>query len=339
MARKRNCFRPGNWNQIRSFAQFNLQDDYKFAKITFKIHYMNKLINIFQIAVLLISLLIAIGYLNSLRVYADDATNKPSLAQGQAEDILVNSSIIDLQKLGFTEETILQKIKTSKCNFDTSINALKQLKAANVPERVIQAMMSGVPANSVGESAPATPVALGDSNDPNTPREPGVWLAQTQDGHLKMTQIQPISSAQASTGGGPFGGAMRDYYEGIHAATQFNARKPEFYFYFGAQGSTPLLGANSPTELVLVKFTIKQTKTHSQRVLVVGSIAPFAGVSQGVDPKALVGFDVTKTAPSVYKVVPKGDLSDGEYGFLNPRGGGLLGGNGSSVFDFGISAK
>jgi len=300
---------------------------------------MNKLINFFQKSVLVISLLIAIQYLDSLCVYADDDTNKPSLAQGQTENILVNTSIIDLQKLGFTEETILRKIRTSKCNFDTSIDALKQLKAANVPEHVIQAMMSAEPANSVGEPGSAAPAAPGDSNDPNTPREPGVWLAQTQAGHLKLTQLQPISSAQASTGGGPFGGAMRDYYEGIHAATQLDGRKPEFYFYFGAQGSTPLLGANSPSELVLVKFAIKQTKTHSQRVLVVGSIAPFAGVSQGVSPKALVGFEVAKIAAGIYKVTPKEDLADGEYGFLNPRGGGLLNGAGSSVFDFGISAK
>jgi hypothetical protein len=300
---------------------------------------MNKSINLFQKAVLLISLLIASGYLNPLCVYADDATNKPPLAQGQAEDILVNSSIIDLQKLGFSEETILQKIKTSKCNFDTSISALKQLKVANVSERVIQAMMSGVPANTANELAPAAPVALGDSNDPNTPREPGIWLVQTVDGHIKMIQIQPTISSQAHTGGGPFGGAMRDYFEGIHAATQINGRKPEFYFYFGAQGSTPLLGATSPTELVLVKLTIKQTKTHDQRVLIVGSMAPFSGISYGVDTKALVGFDTAKISPGVYKVTPKEDLSDGEYGFLSARGGGLMGEQGSSIFDFGISAK
>ena len=282
-------------------------------------------------------LLVALIHFNLLTVRADNtiATNPPA-GQAKAEEILSNSSILDLQKFGFNDDTILEKIKTSKCNFETSITALKDLKAANVSDRIIQAMMSGVPARTTTESVP---VAQGDSNDPKASREPGVWLAQNVNGNVKMIQIMPTSSSQSHTGGGPFGGAMRDYFEGIHAVTQISERKPEFYFYFGAQGSTPLLGATTPTELVLARLTIKQTKTHNERVLVVGSVAPFSGVSYGVETKAQVVFDTAKISPGVYKVSPKEDLADGEYGFLNARGGGLMGGPASSIFDFGISTK
>jgi hypothetical protein len=56
---------------------------------------------------------------------------------------LTNKDVIDLLKAGLTAEVIVAKIKSSATNFDTSPAALSELKAANVPDDVILAMVGG----------------------------------------------------------------------------------------------------------------------------------------------------------------------------------------------------
>ena len=59
----------------------------------------------------------------------------PSL---RAEDeTLTNASVIELQNLSLGDAVLIEKIKTSKCNFDTSITGLKQLK-------VVQQSLAGL---------------------------------------------------------------------------------------------------------------------------------------------------------------------------------------------------
>jgi len=64
------------------------------------------------------------------------------LTNDDAGEMLTNASIIELQGLTLGDAVIIEKIKTSKCSFDTSINGLKQLKAANLPGAVIEAMIA-----------------------------------------------------------------------------------------------------------------------------------------------------------------------------------------------------
>ena len=54
---------------------------------------------------------------------------------------LTNKDILDMVGAGLTAEVVIAKMKLSKCNFDTSPDALKALKAANVPDAVILAMV------------------------------------------------------------------------------------------------------------------------------------------------------------------------------------------------------
>ena len=73
-------------------------------------------------------------------------------AASAADETLNNASIIELQGLNLGDAVIIEKIKTSKSDFDTSINGLKQLKAASVSAPVIQAMLA------TKSSAPGAPV-------------------------------------------------------------------------------------------------------------------------------------------------------------------------------------
>lgn len=55
---------------------------------------------------------------------------------------LTNKDVLDLVKMGMSSDVIVAKVKNSPSNFDTSLTALRELKAANVPEPVILAMVS-----------------------------------------------------------------------------------------------------------------------------------------------------------------------------------------------------
>jgi hypothetical protein len=67
-----------------------------------------------------------------------DPATKPSVAQ----NVLQNQDVIELAKAGFDDATILTTIGNSKCQFDTSTNALIKLKQSKVSAAVIKAMVS-----------------------------------------------------------------------------------------------------------------------------------------------------------------------------------------------------
>lgn len=247
---------------------------------------------------------------------------------GKKEETLTNKSIIELQQLNLGDVVIIEKIKASKCDFDVSVSGLKQLKEARVSDAVIQTMIAPKPAATV-EAAKST--AAGDSNDPNVPHEAGVWLYEETGGQKKMSRVES-ESYRMWMGGGPFGGASRAVLTGLGASLQLSSRRPTFYLYFG-DARQGILGATSPNELPLARFTLKE-KTK-ERLLVVGRVAPFAGYNSGIEAKALRAVEETRVAPGIYKVVPKEDLSDGEYGFCQAIAGMTAG----RMFCFGVRAK
>src|SRR6266478_5815380 len=70
-------------------------------------------------------------------------------AQGSQSDAgttaLTNKDVLEMLKAGLNQEIVIAKIKSSSCAFDTSPEALKSLKASNVPDAVILEMVQ-VPA-------------------------------------------------------------------------------------------------------------------------------------------------------------------------------------------------
>jgi hypothetical protein len=54
---------------------------------------------------------------------------------------LSNQDVAEMVKAGLSREIILAKIKSGPCDFDTSPAALKELKAGNIPDDVILAMV------------------------------------------------------------------------------------------------------------------------------------------------------------------------------------------------------
>jgi hypothetical protein len=76
----------------------------------------------------------------------------------QEQAALTNTDVLEMLKSGLSSEIIIAKIKNSPSKFDTSPAALQELKAANVPEAVMLAMVQAAdaaPANSSGAAANA----------------------------------------------------------------------------------------------------------------------------------------------------------------------------------------
>ncbi len=64
------------------------------------------------------------------------------MAHAQAQrETLTNATIIELTRLGFSDEVIVEKIRHSKSAFDTNLSNLRRLKSAGVSEAVIKAMV------------------------------------------------------------------------------------------------------------------------------------------------------------------------------------------------------
>ena len=235
----------------------------------------------------------------------------------KAEETLNNDSVIVLQGLNLGDAVIISKIRTSKCNFDTSVDGLIKLKAGHVSDAVIQEML----ATKGPGSAPA-PVATGDPNDPASPHPAGIWMLQETGGLKKLARLDSEMFIAHQTDGGAawglgWGASMktRTILSGSQAALQSSARRPVFFLYIGGEGHNPpgdtAVYVQNPKELQMARFEVKK----DQRSLVTGSINAYAGSSFGIEPRALRPFDSEMVAEGIYKVVPKLDLADGEYAF------------------------
>jgi len=113
----------------------------------------------------LTSLLCVLCLAPSMSYAVAAASRKATNNQTQAQDTaapLGNKDVIELVKAGLSTDIITMKIKTSKTNFDTSVPALQELKAAGVPEAVILAMVqvpAEVPASKPAEAANETAIS------------------------------------------------------------------------------------------------------------------------------------------------------------------------------------
>jgi hypothetical protein len=70
----------------------------------------------------------------------------PAPDRPASQEILTNSSVLQMTKVGLPADIIVDKISATPCRFDTSTSALLQLKSAGVPDPVVRAMIQCRPA-------------------------------------------------------------------------------------------------------------------------------------------------------------------------------------------------
>ena len=104
-----------------------------------------------------------------------------------------NRDVLDLAKAGLGEAVILAKIRSSKCDFDTSVDALTELKAAGLSEPVILAMMGTTEAN-------APKVAGGAPDQSATAAAGGELLAVPDGTPVEIEVVETVTSEDLHEG-------------------------------------------------------------------------------------------------------------------------------------------
>jgi hypothetical protein len=262
----------------------------------------------------------------------------------RADEVLNDASVIQLQKLNLGDDVIIQKIKSSKCNFDTSVAGLTLLKSAGVSSAVIAAVVAA-PVTPLAAAAPPAPAPTGNPNDPTIPHAPGIWvLVGTTNNQSTLIPLAAETPIEISHGGyiGPFGIgkiATTARLSGVNAPTELAQAKPDFYLYFN-NATAEFAGAVAPAEITLAQLKVlgaNDKHNPNQRAVDVAEHGAY-GSSYGVDRKAVRPFDITPVANGVYKITPRADLVDGEYALCAGASTAAMTGQ-YQYFTFGIHTK
>jgi len=252
-----------------------------------------------------------------------------------------NEDVISMVKLGLTEDVIIAKIRAMSAaggdavSFDTGVEGLKGLKAAEVPDSVIKVMINPTqqPATIVTASTPMT-------IDPNLP-PPEVGVYWKDRANFVLIQGQALTNTKAGgKAGSIFTNGMRNQHwdatiEGPTSKNVVRERHPSFYLY--------VPDGSDAADYVLIKLNKKGDRREFQ----VGSFGGITGGKSGVKKDKELAFKADHVGIRMYKVTLESDLKTGEYAFFmgtgqsatmsGARGGNRSGGNAAGrIYDFSI---
>lgn len=252
-----------------------------------------------------------------------------------------NADVIEMVKMGFSDDLIIAKIRSARSaesdflSLDTSVDGLKALKEANVPDSVIKVMINPSPASDAIITGTA-PVA----NDPNLP-PPEVGVYWKDGTRFTLLQGQTVTNTKAGgKAGSLFTNGMRNQHwdatiEGPVSKNVVKDRRPLFYIYVpdGSDSSDYLL--------------ISLNKKSDHREFQIGSFGGITGGKSGVKRDKELQFHADHMGIRIYKISLDSDLKPGEYGFFmgtgqgntmaGAHGGNRSGGSASGrIYDFSI---
>ncbi len=255
------------------------------------------------------------------------------------KETLTNADVVELTKLGFGEEVIIEKIQQSEHDFDTGLSGLKKLKEAGVSDGVIKAMVAAQSAATKEKEKEKEKEQGDDPYDPSSPHEPGIYCWMKQRGEARLVQLEPTVYSQGKTGGwlesqltyGLAKTKVKAVVPRPKARLRVAVSRPVFYFYFEQTSSglsyshSFISGATSPNEFVLVKM--KSTRNGREVTIAEANVL---GSSKGTSSAETRDFDFEKIRSGIYKVTITTPLAVGEYCFF------YAGGTTERLFDFGV---
>ncbi len=279
-----------------------------------------------------------------------------------AQQALDNDSVIKLVKAGLSDDLIVSTITASPGTYNTSADGLIALKSAGVSDKVVAAIVTKAaappPAPVLAAIVPPPPPAPPNPDDPAAPHDAGIYIySDKAPAGSKMVMLEPSVYSQGKTGG-LFATAMtygiakanvKAVIRNAHSNVRVIDPDAVFYFFFEqtnaglSDAQRPFGGTSTPNEYTLLRFDVKK----DTRETTTGKFNAYGGTS-GTDDKNMAAFTYTKLRPGVYKVTMSAPLGKGEYGFVSPSGGVVVGtmmgplmGNTSvsgtsRVFDFGV---
>lgn len=262
----------------------------------------------------------------SILIFASCAT------AAQEAKPLTNDDVVAMVKAGLPESTIVLAVQKGPSNFDTSPQALIQLKNQGVPPKVLDAMIQPAP------SAAHAPRPGGDPSQPN-PFSPLTPTAGAGGGAItygdiflvdgdKRTQMK-YSVANARTNS-MLGGVVNPFHKtkiraalnGNHAQLRITNTSPVF--------DAALPSNVNPSDVIAL---VKLTPKADRREIETGR-GGITGVSSGFRKSDLVPVSIEETATAgtgykVYRAKVVSPLQPGEYALVTQTG---------VYYDFGIDA-
>jgi hypothetical protein len=254
---------------------------------------------------------------------------------------ITNKDVIDMTALGLSDDIIITKIRSAAAGgtlqFDTSVDSLKELKAAKVSDEVIKVMINPTPPAAQVVVASTTPI----SNDPNLPPpEVGVYWKNAS----AFVRVEGQAISQAKVGGkagSMFTYGLRNehwdaYLDGPQSKNIIQDRNPVFYIY--------VPDGASASDFVLITLEKKGDRREFQ----IGSFGGITGGKSGVKRDKEIAFTAEHAGIRTYKIKLDAAMKPGEYAFFMGTGqqatmsGGSTGGSRSGgsaagrVYDFRI---
>ncbi|HEV7242468.1 MAG TPA: hypothetical protein VGQ36_24780 [Thermoanaerobaculia bacterium] len=254
----------------------------------------------------------------------------PSLmaaTKSPAQKPLTNADIIALVEAGLSESIVIEKIKTSSTQFDTSTDALLKLKKAGVADGVIRLMVNP---DAKTESKPvvATPWSQVAADAPapcQVPSQgPAPWLAGNSPAmwyladRNERVEIMYERGTIHTVGYAGFGARLLV----LHPIKASLRLKPNPVFY----------SCINPTDAPLVKFELDQEE--DERNTSVGRTTPFNQAFR-ISEGDLVPMTFQKTPQGFFEIKPRSNLAAGEYGFVPQASVGYFS-MGERVYTFGV---
>jgi hypothetical protein len=225
---------------------------------------------------------------------------------------ITNKDVIDMAALGLSDDIIIAKIRSAAAGgtlqFDTSVDSLKELKAAKVSDEVIKVMINPAP-----PAAPVVVAATPISNDPTLP-PPEVGVYWKNSNAFVLIEGQAISQAKVGgKAGSMFTYGMRNehwdaYLNGPQSKNIINDRQPVFYLY--------VPDGASASDFVLITLEKKGNRREFQ----IGSFGGITGGKSGVKRDKEVAFTAEHAGIRTYKVKLDAAMKPGEYAFFMGTG-------------------
>src|SRR5688500_15177213 len=124
------------------------------------------------------------------------------LAQNNPGEVLTNDKVMTMTRAGLPTSIIVNKIRSTRTNFNTSTEELIRLQQARIPAEIINAMVEAASnASTVTSRTGAGDVSKTDPHDPASAHEAGIYLLHESEGRKLMTQLEPSVSTQSKSGG------------------------------------------------------------------------------------------------------------------------------------------
>lgn len=292
------------------------------------------------------SVVIALGLL--LAQTSPSQENVPS-----APGSLGLKDVIDMLQAKVAEDIVFEMIDHANLHQSLSAQEIVALTKAGATRRIIHELDSSISlvvtptqpavsqATTPNSSSAAAAKAEDDSNDPDLPHKPGLYLwSQDANGDTRMEVIEksvPQSSRQKMSG--LLGWAVYAFLPRPRADVRTKYTKPVFYFYVGE--TARINGeVDSPGQLALIQMEAQTMQgLAGRRLLYAKEPHLFAHPIIGTDPKAIRLFKATRMSSQIFRLSPDGDLVPGEYCFFfNNEGSFDRKGTAAAItlWDFGI---